>query len=414
MEQQNTEEYPSDSDEFLEGTETTVYEGDHFSEGTYDPQEVAQEFVEKANTSFSTIAGIKEAFFRSIYDDGRWNHCFDYQDESRKFSTFVRIVFTSTNKHRAEKGSDELSFPSSTEVNDWYVFFRRRQQFTAKGVRKKLLPKNRGIQNALQSATVDVANEPDRVEKQLAILEKVDQEGLPLTANSIRKIASDMGIKKSLPPKPEGQKQLIDVGPDDWTKILGLIEQGTIVLHSSLSPEDEHSKMLSIFRKLRELTRAPEVYVFGCFDEKDCFVSFVVQCHQGYLIFPEHIEKQELTNTYTVETARKKGWKDLGYKSEAWQTACHPTIAEESMTEILEKWKPIKNKEGLVDPLLFYRIAFSKSARDVVNLAATISDRLPYKIHPIPLVLYDYWRTRTPEGAYIDEIMEPMERNSED
>ena len=91
----------------------------------------------------------------------------DYADESRRFSSFVKLVF---NRLR-----DIGHLPSSTEVNSWFWLFKRRDQYTEAAVPEAALPQTRKVQEALQSVTKDCRSDQEKVERQIEILQRCSE-----------------------------------------------------------------------------------------------------------------------------------------------------------------------------------------------------------------------------------------------
>lgn len=229
---------------------------------TTDDEATITEWSARARQTFQAIHQLKEDFFESVFSDAPWESMFDFADESRRYSQFVRLVFSRLR---------ELShLPSSTEVNSWFWLFKRRQQFREAEVPEQALPQTRKVQEALQSATAGMKSDQDRLEAQIQILTQASQiaDGEAPSTSTVKAAAAELEIgAEKLPKLPDFEaRPLDDLTPAEWHQIVHLQQRLRAELLEPKDPQTQRQKLLKLSSSFEDLTRHQTTWVVAVFD----------------------------------------------------------------------------------------------------------------------------------------------------
>lgn len=371
-----------------------------------DPGAVADEWIERAVTDFAAIARTKELFYRDIFEDDRWRDCYSFADHSRRYSSLIRLIFAGV-----KQKMPELSSPSSTEVNAWFVLFSQRAQLTEANVPSRLLPKNRGVSAALASATSKITSPIDRTTAQKAILQKMEQESeiaaskgcnpLPFTASTVREVAAAMGHRKHRITRPLEYRELDEMDPEAWSSMVQSISDLRGVVLSQLPAEQEHQKVLALARRLEGIALRPSRFVFGVFDTKECFTAPLVENFVGKMV--------------PMEKGAKFAARHAGFVTRDGAGACWSSVGFDTvpMTVPIPPGGDLPEiaciGEGMVSPCQCSRIVLVMDEKAADKAVDSAIAALQTSVVPIPLAIWLDWESRggIPVGTYVDEVLEP-------
>lgn len=370
------------------------------------PGVVAKEWIERCEADFALIARTKEKFFSDIFEDGRWRDCYSFADQSRRYSSLIRLIFAGV-----KKLNPTLSPPSQTELNAWFQLFTQRARLSEANVPDRLLPKNRGMAAALASATAKIPDPKQKTETQKAILQKLDQESdhamrkgcnpLPFTAATVREVAASMGHRRKRVTRPLIFRELDELDAESWLAITNGISDLRSLLLQQLPAAEEHTKALALARRLEGSALRPSRFVFGVFDAKECFIAPLVENFVGKMV-PMELGVKPAKRHVGFVTREGAGacWSSTGYDTQ-------PTTKPDAPGTDLPEVMPCG--EGETCPARCSRIVLAtdeKAADKVVDEAVTA---LQMSVVPIPLADWQDWESRggLPVGTYVDEALEP-------
>lgn len=369
------------------------------------PGDVADEWIERAQTDFALIARTKEKFYRDVFEDGRWRDCYSFADLSRRYSSLIRLIFSGV---RTVEPS--LQPPSQTEMHAWFTLFTQREQLVAANVPERLLPPNRGVAAALASATAKIADPVQKREAQKAILEKMEFESdlaaakgcnrLPYTASTVREVAGLLGHRKKSSVRPLVFRELDELDAEAWGSIVQTITDLRVMYLSQLPAEKEHTQGLSLTRRLEGIALRPSRFVFGLFDAKECFTALLVENFVGKFLKMDASVKFAKRHTGLVtRNGASAVWSSTGFDSVAVVPPGEPGSDLPMIEPCGEGTYPCNHSRWVM-------VTDEKAADKVVDEAVAA---LQQTVVPIPLATWREWETRggIPIGTYVDEVLEP-------
>lgn len=243
---------------------------------TSDDEATITEWSVRARQTFQAIHQLKHDFFEAVFTDAPWDSMFDFADESRRYSQFVKLVFS--------RLREVSHLPSSTEVNSWFWLFKRRQQFREADVPEKALPQTRKVQEALQSATAGMKSDQARLEAQIEILEKAAlvADGEEISTSAVKAAAAELEITAApLPKLPDfTARELDDLTRTEWRQIVHLQQRLRAELLEPKDPMHQRQRLLKLSATFEDLTRHQTTWVVAVFESErfvGCLARQMVQ-----------------------------------------------------------------------------------------------------------------------------------------
>ena len=312
----------------------------------------------------------------------------NYADESRRYSTFVKLVFA--------RLRDIGHLPSSTEVNSWYWLFKRRQQFTEAAVPDEALPQTRKVQEALQSVTKDCRSDQEKVERQIEILQRCsevmsDSGTDSVSTAMVNSVAEELEIKPASTPRISDDflpRQLEDMTRAEWDRLISLGLRFRDELKTPKPDYRHRERLLSMSRSFVDLCSHQSTFVLAVFDENDLF--------QGCLA-REMAQKGCLLD----RPAQKK--------KSFFRVHAETDISVIHGDDLVGAVLPLAARP---DELVTYRrLVGCRGDRKLPQLIKVNTGRInpKWRIQELDLEILQGWFSHgnIPVGTYVDEVIEP-------
>ena len=310
---------------------------------------------------------------------------FDFADESRRFSQFIKLVFA--------RLGDMQHLPSSSEVNSWYWLFKRQADYRQRDVPEELLPPNRKVAETLQAVTKTARSDEERLEQQIQILQRCSTVEGEITVSKVRQVAAALDIKPESAPEAPAfiARPLSDLTGSEWHRVCTIGNDLHSVLHGSDGAE-QRKKLLRMAASLQDICRHQTAWVFAAF-KADRFVGCVMRAMVTKKIpFIGRDGKQRFRRIYAEHDLRVVGGEEL-------------LKAELPFTDDPE------------DGESFLRFAGCRGDRKVRQLVGHITPRIDsgLVIEKLDLETLQNWLARggIPDGTFTDEVLEPTDDTAE-
>lgn len=345
----------------------------------------------RARKVFIQIHQLKAEFFEAVFSDAPWYELSGYADESRRFSSFVKLVFS--------KLRDIEHLPSSTEVNSWFWLFKRCHQFTEAAVPEAALPQTRKVQEALQSVTKGCRSDHEKVERQIEILQRCsevmgDNGADSVSTAMVNSAAEELEIT---PRKKEKGEQLLDaflprhlddMTRTEWDRLISLGLRFRDELKNPKPDYRQRERLLSMSRSFVDLCSHQTTFVLAVLDENDLFQGCLVRemAQKGCLLDRPAQKKKSFFRVHAEADIRVIHGDDL-------VSAVLPLAA-----------RP--------DELVTYRrLVGCRGDRKLSQLIKVNTGRInpKWRIYELDLEILQGWFSNgnIPVGTYVDEVIEP-------
>ena len=349
----------------------------------------------KARKVFVEINQLKAEFFEAVFNDAPWYELSDYADESRRFSSFVKLVFA--------RLGDIGHLPSSTEVNSWFRLFKRRNQYLDAGVPEAVTPKTRKVQEALQSVTKDCRSDAQKVERQIEILQRCSElmdEGTidSISTAMVNSVAEEMEIKpQSTPRIPDDflPRLLDDMTRAEWDRLISLGLRFRDELKNPKPDYRQRERLLTMSRSFVDLCSHQTTFVMAVFDENDLFQGCLARAM---------VQKGCLKDR---PAQKKKSF--FRVHAEADINVIH---GDELISAVL----PMADRPD--ERMSYHRLVGCRGDRKLSQLIKVNTGRInpKWRLEELDLTVLQDWFSHgnIPVGTYVDEVIEPNWSNPEE